>query len=160
METFKNVKNYLFTLGITLFLFNSCGKNQDIDQESPTIEFVLINNLTAQCAEVEKGKSFFIKARIEDNLAIGSYSIDIHDNFDQHSHSTDVVPCQHEEPKLAINPFVFVRSFEISEEKRALEIEQEIFIPDNVDVGDYHITLKVVDKLGWSKLQSFGIKIK
>lgn len=159
MKTIKNsVKGILFAISGSLLL-NSCAKNENIDQEAPEIQTVLLNENPVQCAQIERGKTFKIQAIFTDNFALGSYSLDLHHNFDHHSHSTNGVECQHEEEKEAVLPFVFIRTFDLLDGLKSIEVDQEIFVPENVDTGNYHLTLKVVDKMGWSQVKSFSVQI-
>lgn len=151
---------FIFSGLLSTAFFVSCSNNEQVDQEKPRIEQILVDDNEGSCVEVERGKSFTLKALLKDNVALGSYSLDIHHNFDGHSHSTDVIECFHEEEKEAINPFVFIKSYDLSEQGNTVQIEEVILIPEDVDAGNYHFTLKLVDKMGWSHLESFSLRIK
>jgi hypothetical protein len=93
-------------------------------------------------------------------MELGIYNIEIHNNFDHHSHSTDAVECDSESKKKPINPFVFNRDFPIPVGKTVFEADNTILIPMDVDTGDYHFMIRLTDKAGWQQLKAVSIKIK
>ena len=54
-----------------------------------------------------------MKVRFTDNAELGSYSINIHNNFDHHSHSTEVEECNMDPVKEPVNPYVFIQDYDI-----------------------------------------------
>lgn len=155
MKKFK----FSFVLLAVYLVMNACSKKEEIDQEKPSVADIMVNDQNANCVEVKRGKIFTIKALLSDNFALGSFSFDIHHNFDFHSHSTEVVECYHEDKKDAINPFVYINAFDLTQAGKNKQINEEIYVPEDVDLGNYHFTIKVVDKMGWIKIESFSFRI-
>ncbi|MBN1925394.1 MAG: DUF4625 domain-containing protein, partial [Prolixibacteraceae bacterium] len=88
-----------------------------------------------------------------------SYSIDIHNNFDHHSHSTDVEECQLSPVKEPENPFLFINEFEIPAGVSNYEANMAINVPDGMDEGDYHFFISLTDREGWRAEKGLSIKI-
>lgn len=157
MEKFR----IIIALGI-LSLALSCSKDAETaDTEYPVIDANFTEAFPQQCGVVQRGETFVFRARFNDNVALGSFSIDVHNNFDHHSHSTEYGECTMEpEEKTPVKPFKYVESFEISNAPVTYEAEVEIEVPDDVDPGDYHFEIKVVDQTGWQTLRGLSIKIQ
>lgn len=144
-----------------LVLFAGCGKDEQvIDNERPSINIDFAGAFPVQCSELTRGEPFVFKARFSDNVELGSFNVNIHDNFDHHSHSTEIEECPLGEKKNAVNPFEFIRSYDIPANSKTYETNLEIAIPSDVDPGDYHFMITVTDINGWSKMVGLSIKIK
>lgn len=87
MKTKKIITIILIFAGI--ISFNACTKD-DIDKEKPVIDLTIQDAFPVNCDTLYFGESFTMRMRFTDNAELGSYSIDIHNNFDHHSHSTEV----------------------------------------------------------------------
>ncbi len=110
------------------------------------------------------GEPFTFKVLYTDNAALGSYSIDIHHNFDHHSHSTDVSECNLGIVKSAVNPVTFIQDYVIPTEQKSYETNLSITIPSGnnkglFDEGDYHFFISLTDKEGWSAQKGLSIKM-
>ncbi len=147
----------LFVLMILISV--SCSK-EAADMEYPEIDRTYGDAFPVQCSVIERGKTFLFKARFTDNAALGSFGVDIHDNFDQHSHSTEVQQCVMDDKKEGENPFIYIRSFDISGSPHMYEAEVEIDVPADVDPGDYHMMIRVTDREGWQTMRGLSIKIR
>lgn len=148
----------LLTFVLVLGLFLTC-KRKEIDEEKPVIDMSGEDAFPGNCDTLYLGSAFTFRAMFTDNLQLGSYSIDIHNNFDHHSHSTDVEECQLSPVKTPVNPFVFIREYEIPEGNTEYETEEEILIPGNYDEGDYHLFISLTDREGWRSVKGISIKI-
>lgn len=119
------------------------------------------------CEVLYFGETFKIKALFSDNSELGSTNalrIDIHNNFDHHSHSMEVNECELAPKKEPINPYVLIESFDIPEGKSEYESDLEIKIPSGnesgiYDEGDYHFFISITDKEGWSSNVGYSIKM-
>lgn len=136
------------------------GEDTGVDLTKPTINFKIANGFPKACETLKAGDKFTLRVELHDNQALGSYSVDIHHNFDHHSHSTEVVTCTLDAKKPAVNPLVFIQSYDIPSGSKKYLVEQEITIPAEIDKGDYHFMLKVTDKSGWQQIEGFSIYIK
>ncbi|RZK42481.1 MAG: DUF4625 domain-containing protein [Pedobacter sp.] len=156
----KQLKNPILILLTSIFLTTGCGKEKvGIDTEYPVIDITGANAFPVQCSSIARGQKINFRARFSDNAALGSYSIDIHHNFDHHSHSTEVQSCQMGPVKTPVKPLLYINTFTIPEGSKTYEATAEITIPADVDPGDYHFLIKVTDKEGWQTLRGISIKI-
>ncbi|MBD8388439.1 DUF4625 domain-containing protein [Dysgonomonas sp. BGC7] len=151
---------YIFYCFIFSFLLACSGSDDDDkDMEKPGINMNGSNSFPQNCVILYRGESFSFRAIFTDNVELGSYSIEIHNNFDHHSHSTDNVECDLEPKKKPIKAFVYNQDFAIPEGKIIYEANEEISIPEDVDTGDYHFMVRVTDKAGWQQLRAISLKI-
>src|SRR5690606_10037668 len=105
----------------------SCSKDgETADTEYPVIDGDFTGAFPQQCATVQRGESFVFRAKFSDNVALGAFSLDVHDNFDHHSHSTEVEACDMGPVKEAETPFKYIKSFDIPGAPKTYEAEVEI----------------------------------
>lgn len=88
------------------------------------------------CYTIYADQSFSFRALFSDNNELGSYTVDIHENFDHHSHSTETAECPVDQVKTPVNPFLFIKQIDIPEGKTEYLANQRIEVPDNIDPGD------------------------
>lgn len=156
------IKNIII-LATLIFLF-SCENNEDIDKEKPVINLAITDTFPVNCDTLYFGESFILKMRFIDNAALGSYSIDIHNNFDHHSHSTEVTECSFDPIKEPVNPFLFIEDYNIPASQSEYQTNMSISIPSGngngaYDEGDYHFFISLTDKEGWSAQKGLSIKM-
>ena len=152
-----NQWSYLM-LGLFALVLVSCTETE-IDEEKPTITVNYAGGFPQTCENFRLGQSYAIKAKVTDNLELASYSIEMHHNFDHHTHDDQQGSCQLEPVTTPVNPFVFSSSERISEGLTSYELEIDLIIPDGVDTGDYHLALSVTDVTGWQARTSVDVKI-
>lgn len=159
MKTIKNVKMMLLFLAFS-GLIAACSSDNDssVDEEYPTIN--LEESYPQVCSSLQRGETFTAKIVVDDNQELGSISIDIHNNFDHHNHSTEVEECALADKKDPDNPFTYIKSIPIPEGNDHYVVEQEISIPEEVDAGDYHFMIRVTDAAGWQTMKGISIKIE
>jgi len=155
---------FLFSLFVLLLLLGSCSDNGETDQEKPTIDISFTDAFPTNCDTIYFGESFTLKVKFADNVELGAYSIDIHNNFDHHSHSTEVTECNLGEVKQPVNPFIFIDDYTIPEGLKEYETDLSIAISlENAsglyDEGDYHFFMSLTDKEGWSAQMGLSIKM-
>lgn len=155
-----NRKFILYCLTCLLFLACSDDNEDTKDMEKPVIDMAGSNAFPQNCVILYRGESFPFKAVFTDNVELGSYNIEIHNNFDHHSHSTDDVECDLEPKKSPVKAFVYNQDFSIPIGKNVFEANDEIPIPADVDTGDYHFMVRLTDKAGWQQLRAISLKIK
>lgn len=144
-------------------IFSGCSKDSDnnpVDETYPVIDITAENAFPKQCSVIERGGKFTLRATFSDNVELGSVSVDVHHNFDQHSHSTEVNSCQMEAKKAAVKPFLLIQDFPLAVGLKQHVLEQEIDVPADVDPGDYHFLIRVTDKAGWQTIKGISIKLK
>jgi hypothetical protein len=164
---FKKVKQFFFFFiaSISLIGFNSCQKENDIDDIKPNIDLSFAEAFPNNCDTLYFGESFSLKMRFTDNQELGTFSIAIHDNFDHHSHSTELTECTLDPVKEAINAFSYIQDFQIPSGLTDYETNISIDIPlENqegvFDPGDYHFFISLTDAEGWSTQKGLSIKIQ
>lgn len=159
MKTYKIIVPVLL-----LVFFNSCEKEDEIDKVKPVIDLTMQDAFPVNCDTLYFGESFELKVLFTDNVELGSFSIDIHNNFDHHSHSTEVTECNFDPCKEPVNPFLMVADYDIPAGQSAYQTAISISIPsgnaDGVyDEGDYHFFISLTDKEGWSSQKGLSIKM-
>jgi hypothetical protein len=158
----RNLKIVLILLTL-LFVYNSCNKDE-IDKEKPVIDLSIQDAFPVNCDTLYFGESFTMKMRFTDNVELGSFSIDIHQNFDHHSHSTEVTECILDPVKTPVNPFVFIQDYNIPAGLTEYVTDLTITLPsgDNnglYDQGDYHFFISLTDHEGWSAQKGLSVKM-
>lgn len=153
-------KNSLLFLIITTLLFWGCSdKDEPIDEEKPTINLDYEGGFPRTCTSLIKGKTYTITVQTTDNLELASYSVDLHHNFDHHTHDDQGATCNLDPKKRAENPLIYMEHRNIENGLKEYEIQHEITIPDDIDTGDYHCQISVTDITGWQSRTSVDIKI-
>lgn len=157
----QQLKKSVLILGSILSVLACRSENENHDQEKPVIVSDYAENFPTSCATIKRGESFTFKAHFTDNVELGSYNVEIHHNFDKHKHDTEIASCPNEdlEKKTAITPFKFNQNYPIPSGSKSFTASHQIDIPANVDTGDYHFHLKVVDKAGFHNIKAVSIKI-
>ena len=159
------MKTYKILLPFLLIVFlNSCEKDKEVDTEKPVIDLSIQDAFPINCDTIYFGETFELKVLFMDNVELGSYSIDIHNNFDHHSHSTEVTECHLDPVKEPINPFLFIDEYQIPSGQPEFKTNLSISIPSgngngDYDEGDYHFFISLTDKEGWSSQKGLSIKM-
>lgn len=157
----KTINTIQLAVGLILFssVLSSCTK-EEIDTEYPTIDVIAADAFPRNCSEMNRGETFTARIIVADNQELGALSIDIHHNFDHHTHSTEIDECAMAPIKDAVNPFTTIESISIPEGLKEYTATKDILIPADVDTGDYHFTIRLTDKEGWQTIKGLSIKVK
>jgi len=143
-----------------IILFTSCSSdNETVDTEYPAIDLTASDSFPIQCSQINRGEKISFRALFNDNAELGSYSLDIHHNFDHHNHSTEVNDCVNDPIKKPVNPMLYINSVTIPTGLKSYQAVQEITIPQDIDPGDYHFLIRLTDKEGWQTIKGISIKI-
>lgn len=150
----------LLIIGCMGVLF-ACSENDelDIDMEKPTIDLDYNEGFPKSCTQLVKGQTYQFRVQVMDNLALASYSLDIHHNFDHHTHDDQGEKCTFDPVKEPDNPMVYIQNFSIENRPKFYEISIPVTIPLHVDSGDYHCQYSITDQTGWQSRTSVDIKI-
>ncbi|NQX85739.1 MAG: DUF4625 domain-containing protein [Flavobacteriaceae bacterium] len=155
-----SLKPMILVVLMLCFITTSCSSDDDnTDTTKPTITINYDGGFPQACEALERGQTYTFKAQVADNVALASYSLDIHHNFDHHTHDDQIGDCEFHDDKTPINPFLVLENYSISGEQQSYEIALEISIPNDVDTGDYHCEYSVIDKTGWRSQTSIDITI-
>lgn len=111
------------------------------------------------CQVYHRGETIPFSYVFTDNDELGKYNIEVHHNFDHHTHSTSATTCSMDAIKEAQNPWVFNQDFNIPDGQKSFSAREDIKIPTNIDTGDYHFMIRLTDKAGWQQIKSVAIKI-
>jgi hypothetical protein len=148
-------KIIFFIFGI--FALSSCKNEDEKDMQKPEIRMDFPQN----CKILQRGDSLIFHALFSDNAELGSYNIEIHHNFDHHSHSTDNAECEPEAKKQpSKDAWIFNRDYGIPAGRKEFEADIKIAVPAGIDTGDYHFMVRLTDRSGWQELKAASIKIK
>lgn len=152
-------KHLIFYSLLLCLLVTSCSKEESSkDLEKPVIE-TNSDAVPQNCQVFYKGEEIPFRYTFTDNEGLGSYNIEIHNNFDHHTHSTDAGDCQLGEEKKPVKPWVYNKDFMIQENSLRYNAQVNIPIPADIDSGDYHFMIRVTDRSGWQELKAASIKI-
>ena len=148
-------------IALALLTFAGCKKDntEEKDTEYPEI-LATANSFPIQCGTISRGQTFTFKASFSDNKELGAYSLDVHHNFDQHNHSTEVHQCTFDAKKTPVKPFLFIQNYNIPAGLKQHEATAQIVVPADVDPGDYHFMIRLTDKEGWQTIKGLSIKIQ
>ncbi|MCU0458463.1 MAG: DUF4625 domain-containing protein [Bacteroidales bacterium] len=160
MKSYK----FVFIPFLLLIISISCEKGET-DKQKPEIDLSNAGAFPINCDTLYFGETFIFKVMFTDNAELGSYSIDIHHNFDHHSHSTEVTECSLDPKKSPVNPFVFIQDYSIPGGSKEYETNLSVVIPASnaigpFDEGDYHFFISLTDKEGWSAQKGLSIKMR
>lgn len=111
------------------------------------------------CEVYHKGETIAFRYTFTDNLELGNFNIEIHNNFDHHSHSTSAGDCPLDPQKEPVNPWVYSQDYSIDSGLTLFHAIVDIEIPEDIDTGDYHFMVRLTDKAGWQQLKSISLKI-
>lgn len=158
------MRKVLFGLTTTVMLLGTiaCTNNDDIvkDNQLPIITDQGITAVPMDCDVFQRGGIIPFRYRLTDNDELGSYNIEIHNNFDHHTHGTQAQGCSMDPVKTPIKPFHYDESFKIPSGSKSFDAKQDIKIPADIDPGDYHFVIRVTDQTGNQQLRAMAIKIK
>ncbi|HBC22214.1 MAG TPA: hypothetical protein DC009_09180 [Porphyromonadaceae bacterium] len=140
----------------------SCSSDDDTpkdeDKEKPEIVDGKVPN-PIDCQQYRRGETIPFRYTFTDNVELGSFNIEIHNNFDHHTHSTEAGDCELDPIKDPVTPWIYNKDFEIPASSKRFEAKQDFKIPENIDCGDYHFMIRVTDAAGWQQIKSVSIKI-
>ncbi|TKC10709.1 DUF4625 domain-containing protein [Pedobacter polaris] len=153
------IRSLCFLAAVLLTIAGCKKESETVDTTYPIIAISSADAFPKQCSIVKRGEKFLFKASLSDNVQLGSVSIDIHHNFDHHSHSTEVNDCTLEPIKIPVKPLLLIKDFPLPDGQRNYQIAQEIAVPADIDAGDYHFLIRLTDQAGWQTIKGLSIKI-
>jgi hypothetical protein len=153
------MKNFLFFITLLLTSFASSCDKADKDDVYPVIDMQGADAYPKDCDTLYIGESFVFRAAFSDNQELGAFSIDIHQNFDHHTHSSSIVECPLDPVKSPVNPFLFISENAIPAGVKSYPATETILITPDVDPGDYHMMVRLTDREGWQTLKGISVKV-
>ena len=141
----KNLSIKLIAL-FTLTFFASCSNDDDeiLDSEKPEITI----NDPVENEVFQVGGELHFDIDLSDNDALASYKVDIHNNFDGHTHSGVLNNTVGTKQASTISPWAYNQSFQIEGTPKTYHAHEHIEIPDNIAEGPYHLGITVIDVSG------------
>lgn len=132
---------YLSLTSILLLstLFVSCS---DDEKQGDTTKPVINLIAPAEGAVLAVGTHIHFDMELEDDVMLGSYKVEIHNNFDGHDHT------KAEAGTGETTPFAYNNSWNVSGQKQAKIHHHEIEIPANATHGNYHLMVYCTDAAG------------
>ncbi|MDZ7608214.1 MAG: DUF4625 domain-containing protein [Cyclobacteriaceae bacterium] len=120
---------------------SGCG-DEEVDVSGPQIEMAE----PAMNEFVDAGSAVHFMAEFKDNIELKTYNIEIHDDFDRHSHGR--IAAVQADPSLL--KWYFEESFDIPEGSReySVHLESEIVVAENALAGPYHFIVQAIDASG------------
>ena len=120
--------------------FTGC-KEEPTDTTKPVIELLAPEEHGMLLIGDEEGVHFEMK--LSDNDLVKSYKIDIHNNFDGHSHHTHALRHGDDQTK----PFTFNKEYSVNQRNATIH-HHDIKIPADATPGEYHLLVYCVDRSG------------
>ncbi len=160
----KKIKYISVLSAISLFVLGSCSSDSSVDTEKP----VIVLNAPAEGAKLAAGSDIHFDMEVSDNEALGSYNVDIHNDFDGHNHGSDsasilkfVVKHSDDSPENETRvPFVYNKTWtDIAGKKNDHVHHHEIIIDKDAKRGNYHFVVKVLDRAGNQSMEFRTIQI-
>lgn len=151
----------VFYLACALLLAVSCSDEKDEpvkDMDKPEITDGT-DPSPVDCEVYYTGEVISFHYLFTDNVELGNFNIEIHNNFDHHTHSTSAGDCKLDDKKQPVNPWVFNRDYSIPAGQKSFEAVVDIPVPEDIDPGDYHFMVRLTDKSGWQQLKAISIKV-
>lgn len=140
----------------------ACSSSDDDsvkDMTYPVISEAGITANPADCQVYRRGDVIPFSYVFTDDTELGAYNIEIHHNFDHHTHSTSAVECPMDAEQQPTNPWVFNQDYPIPAGLRTYTAREDIPIPADIDPGDYHFMIRLTDRAGWQQLHAVAIKV-
>lgn len=140
----------------------ACSSDDDEQQKDmlqPVISDTGIVADPIDCQVYHRGDVIPFHYLFTDDTELGAYNIEIHNNFDHHTHSTSSVECPVDAKKDPVKPWVFNQDYTIPAGQRSYDARHDIQIPADIDTGDYHFMVRLTDHAGWQQLHAVAIKI-
>lgn len=134
-------KNILFFVlsAIMCVSFSACDED-----EADTTKPVITLDEPEDGDSLRIGESVHFECDFSDDEALGSYLIEIHNNFDGHGHKISSSQTRGEDTEA----FYFKKSYDISNLRNTHVHHHDIVIPENATPGAYHLIVYCTDAAG------------
>ena len=131
----------------------------DTDTTVPEILHVCEATAPLNCQEFSRGGAIFFDYLFRDDTELGAFNLEIHNNFDHHTHSTEAGECRQDPAKQHVKPWILNKDYPIPAGSTSYEAKVTIPVPEDVDPGEYHFMIRLTDRSGWQQLKSVSIRI-
>jgi len=130
------------TIGGLFFLMACEDDDEAVDVTAPTITV----SEPVMGESFDEGGTIHFEAEFEDDIGLSTYNINIHNNFDGHSHA-----------RLAATAFAFNQSYDLS--GTLDDVHQDVAIDADVIAGPYHFIVEAIDASGNSTTFAEGTSV-
>ena len=164
---------HIIAYAILLTLAAVACTTEDKDTTAPVIATAGFDTNPIDCQTYHAGDTIHFCYLFEDNRELGAYNIEIHNNFDHHTHGTSATDCEdghhdeeneghehHDDEETPAGAWVFVQDYAIPSGTTSYLAKQDIAIPLDITAGDYHFSIRLTDRAGWQEIKAIAIKIK
>lgn len=162
-NNYLNMKKKILLLSLLCVLCacSSSDDNESRDMSQPVISEQGIIANPVECQQYHPGDVIPFQYVFTDDVELGNYNIEVHNNFDHHTHSGSAVDCEFE-PKREAGPkaWVFNQNYTIPAGLQTYKARVDIQIPADAETGDYHFMIRLTDRAGWQQLKAVAIKVK
>lgn len=140
----------------------SCVKDNDEEILPPKIE--LLTPWHCDTIYFDEPATYRFRITDESNVGLGNFSMDIHNNFNHHSHG-DHETCAMDPKKDPVHPYEEVWITSLPGNTHEYLLEMEITMPlmkdqtHEHDQGDYHFHIYVTNAEGYQTFTSLDIKL-
>lgn len=159
----RKMKKHIIYLSL-LCALGACSSSNDDEQRDMTLPVISEQGIIAnpiECQQYQPGDVIPFSYVFTDDTELGNYNIEIHNNFDHHTHSGSAIDCPLDAKKEAgEKAWVFNQDYTIPAGQRTYKARVDIQIPGDAETGDYHFMIRLTDKAGWQQLKAVAIKIK
>jgi len=168
----------LFALSMVVLFACSTDGDTDKDMTRPTItdqglaEQGLVAN-PIDCQVYQRGDTIHFCYAFTDDTELGNFNIEIHNNFDHHTHGTSASECDHDDDHEADAEllrrlqaegktdtlWVYNRDFAIPAGQCSYVARVDIPVPADKMPGHYHFAIRVTDRAGWQELKAIDLEV-
>ena len=157
----KVIKINLIAL-FALIVVASCVKDDDREILPPEIE--IISPWFCDTIYFDEPVMYRFKITDESNVGLGNFSMDIHNNFNHHSHGSHE-SCTMDPVRTAVHPYENVWIVNLPDDQSEYLLEMEITMPlmkddqHEHDQGDYHFHIYITNSEGYQTFTSLDVKL-
>lgn len=119
-------------------LLGGCKNEPNRDRVKPRID--LEDPAEGERVAIGDPHGMHLEMKLSDNERLSSYKLEIHPNFDGHTHKIRA----NEEAK---KPFYFSRTYQLDQREANIH-QHDVKIPANAQPGNYHLMVYALDKAG------------
>ncbi|MDR2764558.1 MAG: DUF4625 domain-containing protein [Tannerella sp.] len=141
-------RTIFFIMGLTALLFIVCNAcKEDSDTTKP--EILLVEPAEGDLLHIGDEHGMHFEVEFSDNEMLASYKVDIHPNFDGHSHTRATSETV---------DFEFDKSWSLSGKNAAIH-HHEIMIPEEATPGAYHLMVYCTDAAGNESYVAINVEL-
>ncbi len=147
---------------LVLSFLAACVKDDDKEILPPEIE--IISPWYCDTIYFNEPVTYRFKIIDKSEVGLGNFSMDIHNNFNQHSHGSHI-SCAMDPQKNPVNPYEEVWIVSLPDNEYEYLLEMEITMPlmkDDThehDQGDYHFHIYLTNAEGYQTFTSLDVKL-